>query len=221
MGDTGNLFLMFLASRRTDLQRIARKTRGEYSVDDLCGVGWEAVAKISKKRNGHVDLSNPEEQDLVLGWIYNVVVRRGEKNVRYAVRLDKDWDSDDAVSSETRLAILLESNGSFDQAGLMDSEERQEELLEIVGHSYSQFSAYMILLDRFKWDMLAVAEHLKLLATTVARRMQAYREHTRYQPSLFDRIQTIERDFIATVARRVIRVSVPECGAQQLAWEFA
>ena len=110
---------------------------------------------------------------------------------------------------------MLDLNVSFDQVGLMDSEERQRELLEIAHQSYSQYSAYLILLDRFGWDMIVMAEHLRLLATTVVRRIQACQQLIRYQSSLFDRIQSIDNDFVATVARGAR--SIPSIGNDERA----
>ena len=221
MGDTGKLFLEFLASRRSDLLRIARNTRGEYSETDLHGVAWEMLALIRRRQGRPINLSCKEDQELILRWVYSEVVHFDETHIRKAVRLDQDWDGENSESSESRLAMLLDSDVSIDQVGLIDSEERQLELLETVKYSYSQFSAYLILLDRFKWDMLEIAEHLKLAATTLLRRMLTSQQHVKWQPSLFDRIQTIERDFVATVARRGIRVQILEGGAQQLEWDFA
>ena len=201
MNGTGKSFLQFLDSRRADLQRISRATCGEYSEKDLHGVAWEIAAKISTRRKATIKFSEPAEQELILSWLYNEVVNFEEKNVRCAVRLDKDWDSDEARSSEDRLAFLLDRCKSFDQTGLMDSEERQGALLEIIKHSYSQYSAYLILLDRFGWDIIVMAEHLRLLAATIVRRIQTCQQHIRFQSSLFDRLLVIENNFVATVAR--------------------
>lgn len=222
MGETGKIFLRFLDVRRNDLQRIASATRGEYEVEDLHGVAWEMLTRIGNKRGRPIDLVIPDDQELVLRWLNCEVIRYDETHLRRAVRLDKDWDSDEAASSEDRLASLLDLSTSFDQAGLMDSEERQRELLAIVNQSYSQYSAYLILLDRFGWDIIVMAEHLRLLAATVVRRIQACQQLIRYQSSLFDRLQSIENDFVATVSRYTIpttwndRFPVGHLGSTQL-----
>ena len=168
-----------------------------------------------------MDFSNSEDQSVVLRWLYNEVVRYTEKSVRCAVRLDKDWDLDDSESAESRLAALSAPYGWHEQTELMDSEEQQSAQLEVVKYSYSQYSAYMILLDRFEWDEIALAEHLRLLACTVSQRVIASEGHMNRQPSIFDRIQTINRNFAPTVARDASRMQIHDSGWQQLGLAFA
>lgn len=102
----------------------------------------------------------------------------------------------------------------------MDSEEQQTALLEVVKYSYSQYSAYMILLNRFEWDVIALAEHLRLLANTVSQRVIASEGHMNRQPSIFDRTQTINRDFVPTVTRDASRVKAQDSGWHQLGLGF-
>lgn len=221
MSETGNSFLMFKTSRREDLRRISRATRGEYSEPDLHGEAWLIADKISEKRGSAVDLSDPEDQEIVLRWLYNEVVRYTEKNIRHAVRLDRDWDLDDSESAESRLALLLAPHEWLDQPDMGGIEEKHAAILEIVRYSYSQYSAYMILLKRFEWDVISLAEHLRLLANTAARRVTESKGHMKRQPSLFDRIEIVEYDFVPMVARGVIRVQVQDFFTQQLGWDFA
>lgn len=68
--------------------------------------------------------------------------------------------------------------------------------------------------------VVSMASHHLRSATTLLRRMLTSQQHVKWQPSLFDRIQTIERDFVATVARRGVRGIIVESESRQLAWEF-
>lgn len=92
MGDTGKLFLEFLASRRSDLLRISRNTRGEYSETDLHGVAWEMLALIRRRQGRSINLSCKDDQELILRWVYSEVVHFDETHIRKAVRLDQDWN---------------------------------------------------------------------------------------------------------------------------------
>lgn len=86
MPKTGNSFLKFLASRVANFRRITWATRGEYSEHDLHGEAWIIASRISEKRGYPIDFSNPEDQNTVLQWLYNQVVRYTEKisGARYA-----------------------------------------------------------------------------------------------------------------------------------------
>lgn len=220
MWDTGKAFQAFLNSCRADLRRIAGCSRGEYSVDDLSGEAWLISEEIGRKRGFAVDLSNCDDQQFVLARLYNKLIRFTEKNLRFAVRLDRDWDSDDSEYAVNRLARLLSAPEEFDPLVRMQTEEDQSGSLKLVEHSYSQASAYVILLDRFDWELEVLARSLNLVTAVLRRRMLKSGAHMKRQPSLFDRIQSIELDFVPMVARCGIRVSYPVLDVQQLEWEF-
>lgn len=220
MWDTGKAFQTFLNSCRADLRRIAWSSRGEYSVDDLCSEAWLISDEIGRKRGFAVDLSNGDDRRSILSRLYNKLIRFAEKNIRFAVRLDKDWDSEDSDSAVNRLARWLTAPEDFDPLVRMQIDEDQPSPLLLVKHSYSQASAYVILLDRFDWEQEVLARHLNLVASALRRRMIASGTHMKCQPSLFDRIQAIEHDFVPTVAHRTIRESYPVREIQQLEWEF-
>jgi len=80
----------------------------------------------------------------------------------------------------------------------------------------------VILLDRFNWDMDALAEHLRIVLTTLRSRITWSCRHMKMQPSLFDQAQVIASDFIPTQARLLAtgQLSVEPCPAQ-LEWDFA
>lgn len=221
MGSNSKPFLIFLAARRADLRRIAGRSCGEHTVDDVCGEAWLVAADIGRKRGFAVDFSNHDDQEIILSWLYSKLIRYAEKNVRFAVKLDKDWDSEDADSAVNSLARLLTAPEQFDPLVRLQAEQEQFDPLELVKHSYSQASAYVILLDRFDWDLVILAEQLRLVVSTVRSRLMASGVHMKFQPSLFDRIQTIDPDFSPTVARGAVRTLPLDSSQQQLEWEFA
>lgn len=49
------LFEKFLEGRRSDLSKIACRTRGEYTIDDLASESWLLVIEIGRRR----------------GWVFN------------------------------------------------------------------------------------------------------------------------------------------------------
>lgn len=220
MWGTGKAFQDFLNSCRADLRRIAWSSRGEYSVDDLCSEAWLISDEIGRKRGFAVDLSNGDDRRSILARLYNKLIRFAEKNIRFAVRLDKDWDSNDSDYAVNRLARLLAAPEDFDPLIRMQADEDQPSALQLVKHSYSQASAYVILLDRFDWEQEVLARYLNLAVSALRRRMIASGTHMKYQPSLFDRILSVEHDFVPMVARRAVSDSFPALEVQQLEWEF-
>lgn len=211
----------FLASRRSNLRSIAGRSRGDYTVDDVYSEAWLIADEIRRKRGFAVNFSNHDDQELVLAWLHCKLIRFAEKHMRFAVKLDKDWDSEDAEFVANRLAWLLAAPEHFDPAIRFELDQEHIDPLELVKHSYSQASAYVILLDRFDWELERLAEHLRLMASTVRSKLTATGQHMKRQPSLFDRIQSIDYDFIPNIAHGLPRITYCEEAPQQLAWEFA
>lgn len=221
MGATGKSFQSFLESRRKDLRRIAGKSCGEYTIDDVGNEAYVIAEKINDKRGHPVDFLNHEDQELLLSWLYQELITWADKSNRYAVEIDKGLDSEDSEEPFCTLANLLAAPENFDPLIQLQADEEEPWVLQVTRHSYSQASAYAILLHRFDWDMESLAEALRLMVATVRGRIVASGAHMRLQPSLFDRVQTIDYLFQATVACRPYRIIVPESGQRQLEWEFA
>ena len=221
MTSTANSFMTFLTSRRINLRNIAGRSRGDYTVDDVYSEAWLIADEIRRKRGFAVNFSNHDDQELVLAWLHCKLIRFAEKHIRFAVKLDKGWDSEDSEFAVNRLAWFLAAPEQFDPAIRIELDQEHVAPLELVKHSYSQASAYVILLDRFDWELERLANHLRLVASTVRSKMTATGQHMKRQPSLFDRIQTIDNNFIPTIARGLTRIAIGEEGPQQLAWEFA
>ena len=88
-------FDRFRTKRRSDLSRIARATRGEYTADDLTSESWILADTIASRRGWEFDWDSEDDQETILGWMHSEFVRFADKSVRFAVKLDKDWDNDD------------------------------------------------------------------------------------------------------------------------------
>ncbi len=221
MASTSDPLLSFLTSRRSDLRRIAGRTCGEHTVEDMAAEAWLVAEDISRKRGLAVDFLNIDDQALVLSWLHCKLVRYAEKSLRFAVKLDKDWDNEESEAAINALARLLTAPEHFDPLVRMQADEARFNPMALIQHSYSQASAYVILLQRFDWDLDSLAEHLRLVTATVRGKVIASGIHMKTQPSLFDRIHSIELCFIPTISRRVARYPTPDSGQVQLGWEFA
>jgi hypothetical protein len=212
-------FSVFVQSKRAKLRLIASRTCGEYTEGDVMGEAWLIAERIGRRRGFDVDFGNAHDQEIVLAWLFNELVRFADKQTRYAVRLDKDWDQEDAGAAVEALSRFLIAPEEFDPAVAHELEEEREERLAVIKHSYSQAAAYLILLERFTWEMDDLATHLKVVTGTLRIRIQQCAAWIRQQPSLFDRICVIDRHFAPFVARSWLgRQFVEELPSGQLAW---
>lgn len=218
MREIGNSFLNFCEARQSDLRRIARQSR-EFCLDDMQGEAWLIAEKIELRRGRAVNFADAADQETVLAWLYRELVTYAEKAVRFAIRLDKDWDSEDSPGN--LLDQLLTAPDHSDPMARMLDEQAQRDVLEALQASYSQAAAYVILLDRFDWEMVALAEHLRVVLTTLHGRIAWSCRHMKMQPSLFDRVQVVPSDFLPTQARMLAtRTPSIEAPTVQLAWDF-
>lgn len=157
------------------------------------------------KRGFAVDFLNTDDQEQLLSWLDVRLVRYADKSVRYAVKLDRDWDSEDADSAAGALARLLTAPDQFDPMAL-------------VQYSYSQASAYVILLHRIDWDLADLADHLSVVVATLRTRVCASGARMANQPSPFDRINTVELNFSPKLGKRYAPGKNVESSQAQLAW---
>jgi DNA-directed RNA polymerase specialized sigma24 family protein len=219
MAKRADAFLAFAQLKRAKLRSIAFRTCGEHTLEDVMGEAWLIADRIGRKRGFDVDFGNAHDQEIVLAWLFNELVRFADKQTRYAVRLDKDWDQEDAGAAVEALSRFLIAPEAFDPAVAHELAQEQERRMAVIKHSYSQAAAYLILLERFTWDMDDLADHLKVVTGTLRGRIQRCAAWIRQQPSLFDRISAVEKDFAPFLARRVLsRRSFDELPSGQLVW---
>jgi hypothetical protein len=218
-----NSYQAFLVQRRTDLRRIARQTCGEHTAEDVEVEAWLIAERIARKRGFAVNFSHRADQEQVLAWLHNHLVKYADKQLRYAVKLDKDWDKEDSDSAVHAMARLLTAPEAFDPAVMLLRREDAPGPLSLTQHSYSQASAYVILLCRFDWDAEELAKHLRIVVQTLAAKLRWFGAWTRWQAGLFDGLQTIALDFEPTKARSFApRMHEPSPNPDsQFAWTFA
>lgn len=107
-----------------------------------------------------IDWLNPKDQDLLLRYLYQHLVRYTERHLQYAVRLDR-WTGKDGEDNVHPLLNKLAADDGADPLALISAREEslQAELNEPDCH-HSLASAYVHLLRRFDNKMSAVANHL-------------------------------------------------------------
>lgn len=141
------------------MQRIARQTHGVHDLTAVEAEAWILAEHIHRKRGTPIDWANPEDQDLLLGYLYQHLVRYAEHNIDYAVRLDHWNGGDDESEPHPILNKLVADGGADPLSTWIEREEMPAPLNEPHCH-HSIAGAYIHLLRHFDNRMKAVADHL-------------------------------------------------------------
>jgi hypothetical protein len=88
----------FFQERSSDLRRIVRATRGDVELGDVESEAWLVAADLGRKRGYPIDFADRQDQETLLGTLYNRLVKFAEKHLRHAVKLDTDWDREESES---------------------------------------------------------------------------------------------------------------------------
>ncbi|MGH8060982.1 MAG: hypothetical protein ACREO7_03090 [Pseudoxanthomonas sp.] len=196
---------MFLQDRRSDLRRIAARTQGEMTPEDLSSEAWLLAQEIEAKLNRPFNFADRLDQDRLLAWMNNRFVNFADKSVRHAIKLDTGWDDEAEGGAGARLSRMLLAPDSTDPHKQRMAEEEAGEMLEAVQRSYSQAAAFVILLIRTDWDVRALAADLWMGLGTLRKRMKAAAELALLQPTLFDGVDLIPLNFAPTRKRHAWR----------------
>jgi len=210
----------FLRDQAAALRRIAGATRGDMSVEDVKQEAWLVAADIEQRRGYPVDFGDPDDQESLLKWLYCKLVRFAEKQMRHAVRIDKDWDHEDAEVAASALARLLTSPLESDPLVRLEQAEGEADFAKIARRSYSEASAYVLLLIRFDWNVDELAADLRVAAQTLRKRLKSCGIRAKVQPSLFDGLAVIDPAFEPRRARRFSVRRLFEAVVHQRCWNF-
>jgi hypothetical protein len=213
-------FNEFLSSREKALRKIIYNTSGYMTLDEIQSEAWLVTADIECRRGYEVDFTNHDDQETILGWLYNKLVKFEEKQIRYALKLDKDWDSDDGDRGVNVLTRVLTAPSESDPLVWLQQKEDMIDFSEMIRYSYSEASAYALLLIRFDGSVKGLAAHLLIVVDTLRRRLKLSGVRAKIQPSLFDRIEFIDPDFMPQQARPHSKKIKLEWASPQVSWAF-
>jgi hypothetical protein len=152
-----DMFEHFVAQRKKKLARIARPTTGECEFEDVVAEAFLMAAEIGRRREYAVDWSSRTDQEQVLAYLYQKLVRYEERTVVFAVRLDKSED-DESRDFVHPLVRALASDGGRDPLAMLVEREIQQ--TSRVEQRNCLATAYVRLLRHFDDRMLSVADHL-------------------------------------------------------------
>ena len=165
------------------------------SVDDMASESWILAIEIGQRRGWTFDFGDQNDQDTLLAWMHNRFVKFAEKAVRYAIKLDRNWDRDDGEQTGAALARLLTAPLDTDPQVRQQALEDKEDLIAAIQHSYSEAAAYVLLLVRVDWHLEDLAELLEVGQGALKQRLRASGLRARVQPTLFDGVDKIDPGF--------------------------
>lgn len=189
-------------------------------VGEIQSEAWLVAQEQERKRGYPIDFANPGDQETLIGILYNRFVNFAEKHFRYAVKLDQGSDDDESQSIGEVLANILQAPAAFSPEARLEVLQDVDEIAQAMRRSYSEATAYAILLQRFDWKAKLLAEYLLVALATLRARLARAGRIVRHQPSLFDGVEAIPDSFAAAQdgpRRRVLGVHL---AGMQWSWDF-
>lgn len=209
---------VFLKDRIRDLKRIAARTKGEFTFEDLGSEAWLIAGKLADRRGYAVDFRDVDDQEQVLAWLYKRFVAYADKTLRKAQRLDLETENEDGRKVLNALANLLSAPETTDPLVFLQTQEDEIDYADLVRVSYSQASAYVVLLVRFGRNELAT--YLSITHSTLVRRIHRAVAWRRTQPSIFDGIATIDNSFMPARGREKTPLTTRWVRILRSSWEL-
>lgn len=187
------LYKVFLEKVAANIRRIVRATKYDVTEDDLKQDALIIAYEIGEKRGREIDFSNPSDQDEIMRRLNFRNVKRGDWNLRNGLRIDEQKQNEDGEFSwMDRLAAPEHSDPLIALLALESSQKLEARLI----NNYSQVVAYLRAFANLKNSPKEICAHLAITNGTLNRRVGSAIAVFKVQPSLFDGIERIGRDFI-------------------------
>jgi len=179
-----------------DLRRIASRSRGETTVEDLKIEAWIVATELSQDRQPPPDADDPAFHQQILGRLYNRFVNFAEKHLQFAVRLDAPREDADGAAHENPVAVALAAAEASDPALALTMHEEARTQSCQLRERFAEAVAYVRVFANIGNDRQAIARHLAIAVCTLRSRLRRAERTVAHQPSLFDGITAIPEDFV-------------------------
>jgi hypothetical protein len=195
-----NFFSRLITAIRPDLSRIAYKSEGEVTADDLASEAWLMAAELSPEHEAPPDPGDKAFQQKLLGRLYNRFVKFADKRLKYAVRLDKEETNDSGDTMPNAVAASLAAPEQYEPLFALARDEAAAEA-DVDEESklacrFAEAVAYVRLFHAFDQDRGAISDHLLIARCTLRRRVKRAEMTVEIQPSLFDGVASVPPDFV-------------------------
>lgn len=192
------VFEKFTRRWTSDFRKLAYMTRGEKDVGDLVSDAWLLSFEIAAKRGSPFDFSNLQDQHLLIRWLNFEVNKKADLAFRFAQRPDADND-------ELGLWDVLEADATADPFERLAADQAVAFVDVLRATSYSEYAAYCVAWQNTDQEMRCLAKHIAITRSALIQRFRRSSSVKECQPSLFDCIQQIPKDFLPLPRRQNIR----------------
>lgn len=182
-------FQRFLNTNRSSFQRLAYRTNGEATVEDLQSDAWLLAFKIGEKRARAIDFADVADCDQVIRYLHTRTVRDLDWKLQGAVRIDEERDD------ASPLADRLPARNDSDPLVQLLRREIGIDHAAKLSRSYSEASAYVRTFDNFKHSSERICERLAVSHRTLWVRVAKAAHAVATQHSLFDGKVRISKQF--------------------------
>ena len=171
------LYQAFVAERRADFRRIANRTRGEYSAEDISQQALLTAWELATDKGVAMAFADAGYRGLLLSYLHQHFVRYTETTVRHAVRCRRKHDD----SQLDLLAELLPADEGSDPLYQLSVEEASQADPDA---QLSQAAAWLFLVGRSGNDVRRLAGHLLISVSHCYRCLAQARHLARSQHPL-------------------------------------
>lgn len=194
----------FLTERKDRLAHIARAMKGEYTLEDVQQEALIMAYDMQVNKERVIRFSEPADQNLLLSYLYQHLVRYTELHIRHGIKLDHSIDKDDANGTPHPLLKRLSTTQDADPLNACIAyEEALTPLVAEPDSHHSQASAYVHLLRHFDHRMYQIARHLLISVSHSYRCLARARHYATHQHPLAMRpYQTADSAFFPRAWRR-------------------
>lgn len=207
-------FVSFLLKVRDRLSRIAYASKSDMTGTDLQADVWIAAYEIAERRGYEIDFANEDDQELVLAKVYSMARKQNDWRLRTSLSIDAEYDG--ILSWAERLPEKIPT----DPISVLLARELEAEQAAKLRASYSQAKAYFIFLARLDNDRHRLSAYLVISLATLQQRIARAMETALRQPSLFERHERIDDDFVPLAGRKIFSCARAGSAAVQAEIQF-
>lgn len=219
-GSAGSFFSKLLPSILSDLRRIAGRSNGEVTVEDLQSEAWIVAHELGETGAAPTDPTDKGLHHQILARLYNRFVKFADKHLRFAVRLDEQREDEDGDRRENPVAARLAGPESDEPSQAIETRQSERNEEQLLRASFSEAVAYVRMFSNMRNERAAVCEHLAIAACTLRRRVRRAERVVTHQSSLFDGITAIAEDFIPPRKTSIYLAGARRCRGQMPRMQF-
>lgn len=199
----GDFFARLIYSLAADLRKIAGGSSGEVTVEELQAETWIAAAELSDGEGAAPEPTDDDFRGKILSRLWKKFGRFTDRPLKFAYRLDDDYEGEDGVR-ENSVSASLQAPSSFEpEEALIARQEALENDEETrLAERFAEAVAYVRVSDSFDRDWPAIASHLAIAESTLFKRIRRAKRTVEVQSSMFDGIEHVPQDFMPPQRRR-------------------